>query len=158
MKHVAAIACLVTAIAAAFALAATSPRTADDEAAARLESLTSALNSLPMVIFFKDTEGVYRGGNTAWAALLGKPLPELLSGKTDFDLFPEEVAKSFRAYDAAMLASGKAVRNQETLVYPDGRSVLVETLKAPWIGSDGKPRGLVGICVELAAPAAPKTP
>ncbi|MEY3023270.1 MAG: hypothetical protein RJA16_96, partial [Planctomycetota bacterium] len=37
-------------------------------------------------------------------------------------------------------------------------SVLVETLKAPWIGSDGKPRGLVGICVELAAPAAPKTP
>ncbi|MHC4869768.1 MAG: PAS domain-containing protein, partial [Planctomycetota bacterium] len=73
-------------------------------------------------------------------------------------LFPEEVAKSFRAYDAAMLASGKAVRNQETLVYPDGRSVLVETLKAPWIGSDGKPRGLVGICVEREAPAAPTTP
>jgi PAS domain-containing protein len=81
---------------------------AADTAAEPLEVITSAMNSIPDIIFYKDTEGVYRGGNTAWAALVGKPLDQLV-GKTDFDLFPADVAKSFQSYDKAMLASGKVL-------------------------------------------------
>lgn len=121
-----------------------------------LEVITSAMNSIPDIIFYKDTAGVYRGGNTAWAALAGKPLDQLV-GKTDFDLFPADVAKSFQSYDKAMLASGKATKNQEWLVYPDGRKVYVETLKTQWIDKDGKVVGVLGVCREIKADSA-KTP
>ncbi len=144
------------AAAVAVALATTTQLSpAADNVAGQLETLTSAMNSIPDIIFYKDTDGVYRGGNTAWAALLGKPLDQLV-GKTDLDLFPEEMGKSFQSYDKAMLASGKATKNEEWLVYPDGRKVYVETLKTPWIGQDGKVLGVLGVCHEITAPAEEK--
>ena len=120
-----------------------------------LEVITSAMNSIPDIIFYKDIDGVYRGGNSAWAALAGKPLDQLI-GKTDFDLFPADVAKSFQSYDKAMLEAGKARRNEEWLTYPDGRKVYVETLKTPWLGKDGKVLGVLGVCHEIDAPAGEK--
>lgn len=145
---------LAAAVAAALATT-TQLSPAADNVAGQLETLTSAMNSIPDIIFYKDTDGVYRGGNTAWAALLGKPLDQLV-GKTDLDLFPEEMGKSFQSYDKAMLASGKATKNEEWLVYPDGRKVYVETLKTPWIGQDGKVLGVLGVCHEITAPAGEK--
>jgi PAS domain S-box-containing protein len=115
---------------------------------AQLETITTAMNSIPDIIFYKDTQGIYRGGNTAWSNLLGKPLDQLI-GKTDLDLFPEEMAKSFQSYDKAMLASGGPTRNNEWLVYPDGKKVYVETLKTPWIGKDGQVVGVLGVCHEI---------
>ena len=128
---------------------------AADNAAEPLDVITSAMNSIPAIIFYKDKDGVYRGGNSAWAALLGKPLDQIV-GKTDFDLFPADVAKSFQSYDKAMLASGQATKNEEWLVYPDGRKVYVETLKTPWTSKDGKVLGVLGICHEITAPAREK--
>ncbi len=147
----------ITAAAIAMAFAASAQLSpAADNAAEQLATVTSAMNSIPDIIFYKDTDGVYRGGNTAWAALLGKPLDQLV-GKTDLDLFPEEMAKSFQSYDKAMLAGGQATRNKEWLVYPDGRKVYVETLKTPWVDKDGKVLGVLGICHEIEADSA-KTP
>jgi len=146
---------LAAAIATAF-VATTHLSPAADTAAEPLEVITSAMNSIPDIIFYKDTAGVYRGGNTAWAALAGKPLDQLV-GKTDFDLFPADVAKSFQSYDKAMLASGQATKNEEWLTYPDGRKVYVETLKTPWVDKDGKVLGVLGICHEIKADSA-KTP
>ena len=146
---------IAAAITTAF-VATTHLAPAAETAAEPLEVITSAMNSIPDIIFYKDTEGVYRGGNTAWAALAGKPLDQLV-GKTDFDLFPADVAKSFQSYDKAMLASGKATKNEEWLTYPDGRKVYVETLKTPWIGKDGKVLGVLGVCHEIEAPAGEKS-
>jgi PAS domain S-box-containing protein len=146
---------IAAAITTAF-VATTHLAPAAETAAEPLEVITSAMNSIPDIIFYKDTEGVYRGGNTAWAALAGKPLDQLV-GKTDFDLFPADVAKSFQSYDKAMLASGQTTKNEEWLVYPDGRKVYVETLKTPWIGKDGKVLGVLGVCHEIEAPATGKT-
>jgi PAS domain S-box-containing protein len=146
---------LAAAVAAALAITAQlSP--AADTATGELDNITSAMNSIPDIIFYKDTAGVYRGGNTAWAALAGKPLDQLV-GKTDFDLFQADVAKSFQSYDKAMLAYGKATKNEEWLTYPDGRKVYVETLKTPWVDKDGKVLGVLGICHEIEADSA-KTP
>jgi PAS domain S-box-containing protein len=133
------------------ALLSSSPTIASETAESALAALTSAVNSIPDVVFFKDLDGVYRGGNTAWAALLGKPLGELI-GKTDLELFPEEIARSFIEYDKRMLAAGQARRNNEWLVYPDGSRVYVETLKTPWLDSDGRILGLVGMCHRINTP------
>jgi len=112
--------------------------------------LTTVMNSIPDIIFYKDLAGVYRGGNSAWAKLTGQALDQII-GKTDFDLFPEELATSFRTYDQAMLASGQSRSNQEWVVYPDGQRVLLETVKTPWLDANGKVLGLVGICHDITA-------
>jgi PAS domain S-box-containing protein len=145
---------LAAAIAAAL-VTTTQLLPAAENPAGQLDTVTTAMNSIPDIIFYKDMDGVYRGGNSAWAALAGKPLDQLI-GKTDFDLFPADVAKSFQSYDKAMLAAGKAAKNEEWLTYPDGRKVYVETLKTPWVDKDGKVLGVLGICHEIAAPAGEK--
>jgi len=147
---------LATAAAAAFFATAHQIQAADN-VADPLEVITAAMNSIPDIIFYKDMDGVYRGGNSAWAALAGKPLDQLV-GKTDFDLFPADVAKSFQSYDKAMLAAGKATKNGEWLVYPDGRKVYVETLKTPWVAQDGKVLGVLGMCHEIEAPHTTEAP
>jgi PAS domain S-box-containing protein len=99
-------------------------------------------------------EGVYRGGNKAWGQLSGRA-PDELIGKTDFDLFPRDLAESFRANDREMLASRQTRRNEEWVVYPDGRRALLDTLKTPWVDEQGNVLGVLGICREITpSPAA----
>lgn len=116
--------------------------------AKQLTAITTLMDSIPDIIFYKDLDGVYQGGNKAWARLAGKPLEQLI-GKTDLDLFPEELAKSFQAKDREMLASGQTRRNEEWVVYPDGRRALLDTLKTPWLDASGKVVGVLGICREI---------
>ena len=118
----------------------------------QLATVTTAMNSLPDVIFYKDMDGVYRGGNTAWAALVGRPFAELV-GKTDAEIFPAELAAAYRTDDQKTIDGGKPRQFQEWLVYPDGRKVYADTLKTPWIGENGKVLGVVGICRQMATPA-----
>ena len=145
---------LAAAVAAALTIT-TQLSPAADNAAGQLETITSAMNSIPDIIFYKDTDGVYRGGNTAWAALVGRPFAELV-GKTDAEIFPAELAAAYRADDQKTIEGGKPRQFKEWLVYPDGRKVYSNTLKAPWIGKDGKVLGVVGICYEIDAPAGEK--
>jgi len=145
---------LVAAIAAALTTT-TQLSPAADSPADQLANVTTAMNSIPDIIFYKDTDGVYRGGNTAWAALVGRPFAELV-GKTDAEIFPAELAAAYRADDQKTIEGGKPRQFKEWLVYPDGRKVYSNTLKAPWIGKDGKVLGVVGICYEIDAPAGEK--
>ena len=116
--------------------------------AKQLTAAATLMDSIPDIIFCKDLNGVYRSGNQAWARLAGKPLDQLI-GKTDLDLFPEELGKSFQAKDREMLTSGETQRNEEWAVYPDGRRALLDTLKTPWLDESGKVLGVLGICREI---------
>ena len=58
-------------------------------------------------------------------------------GKTDFDLFPEDVATGFREKDKEMLSQRRTQRNDEWVTYPDGHRVLLETVKTPLYDGDG---------------------
>jgi PAS domain S-box-containing protein len=113
----------------------------------RLKMSNAALNAIPDVVFFKDVDGVYLGGNRAWLELIGKSDigSEGMLGKTDFDLFPEEVAEGFREMDRAMLSQGRTTRNDEWVTYPDGTRVLLETVKTPFVDEHGELLGVLGI-------------
>lgn len=121
--------------------------------AKRLAMADAALNAVPDVVFFKDVDGVYLGGNRAWLALIGKPDagPASMVGKTDFDLFPEEVAKGFRDMDRAMLSERRTTRNDEWVTYPDGARVLLETIKTPFVDGDGTLIGVLGVSRDVTA-------
>lgn len=120
----------------------------DNQASSNWVVMQQVFDSIPDVIFCKDLEGIYRGGNKAWGDLLGRSVGETL-GKTDFELFPKDVAAIFRKNDLEMLASGQPRRNDEWVDYPDGRRVLLDTLKSPVFDEGGKIIGLVGVCRDI---------
>ncbi len=110
--------------------------------------LQSLINSIPELIFYKSKESIYLGCNRAFEEYTGKKEEELL-GKSDHDLFPEETAHFYREKDQQMLTSGEARVNEEWLDYPDGRHILVETLKTPFYGPDGDLLGMLGVSRDI---------
>jgi len=110
--------------------------------------IASLLDSMPDIIFFKDTQGVYLGCNPPFADFVGRPR-EAIIGKTDFDLFPHEVAAVFRRFDQSMMENRKTQHNEEWVTYPDGRRVLLDTLKTPYWSPDGSMIGVLGISRDI---------
>ena len=74
--------------------------------------LGDVINLMPEVIFFKDIDGLYQGGNLAWAELVGKPVSQMI-GKSDLDIFPKESAEIYHKNDLKMMAMQQETRNQE---------------------------------------------
>ena len=89
--------------------------------------MQALIDSVPDIIFCKDLKGVYIRCNRAFEALVGTGRESIL-GRTDPDLFPQELADFFRDKDRRMLAAGEAVRNEEWVEFPGGRKILLETL------------------------------
>ncbi|MEI6694763.1 MAG: PAS domain S-box protein [Bacteroidota bacterium] len=110
--------------------------------------ITSLLDSIPDIIFFKDIQGVYLGCNPPFVEFVGKPKNEII-GKTDYDLFDQETATIFRQFDNEMLALKLSRHNEEWITYPDGRKILIDTLKTPYWASDGSLIGILGISRDI---------
>ena len=110
--------------------------------------LRCLIDSVGDLIFIKDTNGVYQACNKAGEEFVGLPECEQI-GKTDFDFFGRDVAEVIRECDRQILASGKEGRFEEWVTYRDGRRGLLDTVKTPFYGPDGKQLGLVGISRDI---------
>ncbi|MEK7394702.1 MAG: PAS domain S-box protein, partial [Fibrobacterota bacterium] len=110
--------------------------------------ISSLLDSVPDLIFFKDIDGVYLGCNPPFAEIVGKTIDEIV-GSTDYDLFDKDVADIFRDYDRRMLKELEPRHNEEWITYPDGRRKLLDTMKTPYRGPDGKLIGILGISRDI---------
>ncbi|WP_172632568.1 PAS domain S-box protein [Methanohalophilus mahii] len=106
--------------------------------------ITSLLDSIPDIIFFKDVKGVYMGCNPAFTEFVGRPREEII-GKTDYDLFDKAFADFFRKHDERTLELLQPRHNEEWITYPDGRKILLDMLKTPYRGPDGLLIGILGI-------------
>ncbi|WP_333787386.1 PAS domain S-box protein [Methanomethylovorans sp.] len=106
--------------------------------------LEGLLDSIPDIIFFKDLNGTYLGCNPECSRFMGRERSQII-GKKDYDIFSKELAESFRMNDSIMLEEGKARHNEEWIEYPDGKRILVDTIKAPLKNSEGETIGLVGV-------------
>ncbi len=123
-----------------------------DEAEIRRQQamIRSLLDSIPDLIFFKDWKGVYLGCNPPFSEFVGRPREEIV-GHTDYDLFEREIADSFLEHDRLMLQDLQAHQNDEWITYPDGRKILVDTLKTPYYGPSGEVVGILGIARDITA-------
>jgi PAS domain S-box-containing protein len=126
----------------------TERKRAEEEVKRQTGLITSLLDSIPDIIFFKDFHGVYLGCNPPFAELVSKTKNEV-TGKTDYDLFDKETADSFRFNDNLMLEDKKPRHNEEWVTYPDTRKILVDTLKTTYTTSDGKLIGVLGISRDI---------
>ncbi|SFN05770.1 PAS domain S-box-containing protein/diguanylate cyclase (GGDEF) domain-containing protein [Formivibrio citricus] len=110
--------------------------------------LRSVLDTIPDLIFFKDTNSVYQGCNRAFEKYFGKPQNQIV-GRTDFYFVNAELADLFREKDQLAMQSGETCINEEWVRYPDGRRVLLETIKTPIRGAGGKIMGLLGVARDI---------
>ncbi|MRS02416.1 PAS domain S-box protein, partial [bacterium] len=110
--------------------------------------LNTLIDSIPDLIFYKDTEGIYHGCNKSFESFTGRS-KESLIGCTDFDLFPTELAHFFREKDFRVFSKQSVCRNEECVRYPDGQQVLLETIKTPYYDPQGKLLGLIGISRDI---------
>lgn len=107
---------------------------------ASLTEAQSVLDSLPVYISLKDLDGRITYVNRKFCDLIERP-PHEVVGKTDFDLYPAELAEKYRADDLETIASGKErekVERHET----HGELFHVLVVKSPLTNSDGKVRGI----------------
>lgn len=107
--------------------------------------LLSVLQTMPDMVWVKDTDGVYLLCNHAYERLTGKTEADVV-GKTDFDLFETERARTFRESDKAAIEAGGILVSEEWVVSREnGQSVLLETRKVPVLAPGGEVAGVLGV-------------
>jgi two-component system cell cycle sensor histidine kinase/response regulator CckA len=101
------------------------------------------LQNLPQKIFLKDKNSVYLSCNENYSRDL-KMWPAEITGKTDYDFYPKELAEKYRADDKRIMESGKTEDIEEKYIQ-DGMEVIVHTVKTPVKDEKGKVIGILGI-------------
>lgn len=106
------------------------------------------LDTIPNPIFYKDTNCRYLGCNKAFEAYVGISQDELI-GKTPHELWPKELAESYRQQDLEMLENPGTQLYETTVRFADGclRDVIFN--KATFNESDGSLGGLVCVVLDI---------
>jgi PAS domain S-box-containing protein len=103
------------------------------------------MDNSPAVAFLKSADGRYEYVNRPFQMFCQKDAAILL-GKSDFDIFPPEVARSLCEHDAAVLQTNQAAQRIETI--PSSTGVLHEWLVSRFPFKDNSGRRWLG-CVGL---------
>ncbi|WP_340818374.1 ATP-binding protein [Methanolobus sp. WCC4] len=112
--------------------------------------LSGLLRSVPDLVFFKDTDGVFLACNDIFSQYVGKPVSDIV-GRTSHDIFDRNKANFFRSNDRKVLDSGKSYKSVEWMDRADGTKVLLETVKAPLFTEENELIGLVGVGRDITA-------
>ena len=122
----------------------------------RAEALYRTLvDNLPQNFFRKDLEGRLVFANQQYCKTMGKSLKELV-GKTDWDFFPEKLARKYREDDARVIQTGIALDVIEAHKPPGKDIIYVRVVKTPVLDSDLRAVGVQGIFWEVPSGEAKK--
>ena len=111
------------------------------QAASKLHA--SLIESLPLCVLRKDLRGRFQFANALACEEMGISAAEVI-GKTDFDLFPADLAKKYMSADQQVTESGGLYHNVERHQDADGQVKHVEVWKAPIYDGEGM---IIGIQV-----------
>jgi diguanylate cyclase (GGDEF)-like protein/PAS domain S-box-containing protein len=107
------------------------------------------INALPAHVYVKDTNHRFIFANEADARHHGFSSPEEMIGKTDFDLYPEELARRYWDEEEELLRTGKPLLNRERedpdLATGEQRKIWIATNKIPIFDERGTVTGIVGV-------------
>ena len=112
--------------------------------------LRTVIDSLPDLIYVKDTDARFILGNLALAQSVGLESPDDLRGKTDFDFNPPDMAAAYVAEEQEVMRTGQPLINlEEPGVDQAGNRQWGLTNALPLRDSAGKIVGLVGITRDI---------
>ncbi|CAD5109633.1 hybrid sensor histidine kinase/response regulator [Zestomonas carbonaria] len=101
------------------------------------------------VIYVKDLDGRLQLVNPAFEALFGLSADEAL-GRTDYELFPPEVADALRANDLRVVELGKALEFEEQVQLGSGTRTYLSN-KFPLFDSAGRVVAVCGMSTDISA-------
>ena len=108
--------------------------------------LTAIINQIPELVYAKDTRGRFVAANDAVARDNGLQRGADLIGKTDFDLFPREMAQRFFDNEQRIIATGQPMIDKEDYRTDEfGAPKWIVTSKVPMRDDQGTIIGLVGV-------------
>ena len=117
----------------------------EQELQAKEAHLSTLIQTIPDLIWVKDTNGVYLTCNKMFENFFGAEASEII-GKTDYDFVNKELADFFRSHDQNAIKVGKPSSNEEWVTFAnDGHRVLLETIKTPMFDQNGAITGVLGI-------------
>ena len=106
------------------------------------------IDTIPNPVFFKDTQGIYRGCNTAFEQFVGLPTEQII-GKTLYDIAPRHLADSYYAYDQALFKKPGTRTFESQLRFADGSLRDVILNKATFVDDEGNAI-LVGVVQDIS--------
>jgi len=104
-------------------------------------SYESLVESLPVNILRKDPDGRFVFANRRYCETNDVTLDEIL-GKTDFDLFPRELAEKYRRDDEQVVRHGEVIEAVEQHRTSQGQTIYVHVLKSPVRDANGEIAGV----------------
>ena len=108
--------------------------------------LRTVIDNIPDAVYIKDSSGRKTLTNRIDLENIGIASEAQILGKTDWELFPPDVAARFDADDQVVLKSGQPVLNrEELLVTVEGQESWLRTSKLPLRDENGSIVGLLGI-------------
>lgn len=110
------------------------------------QRLQGILDNSTTLIWVKDSRGRYQLINRRYEELFHITKEQTL-GKTDYDLFPREIAERFLENDRAVLASGKPRAVEERVLQDDGLHTYI-SVKFPILEPDGS-TSVCGIATDV---------
>lgn len=111
--------------------------------------LAAVIDNSGAVIYVKDLEGRLLLVNRQFEKIIGAPSGALL-GKTDYDLFPRELADQMRANDHEVMATGQVLSREERAEQMDGVHDYI-AVKVPLRDDQGEVYALCGISTDISA-------
>lgn len=123
-------------------------RLTDAEGCRDIDLLLSVLRSMPDIVFYKDTRGVYLGCNQLFAEFVGRSVEEIV-GHSDDELFSRQEAEGFKKVDRQVLDSLTPQHHVEWITYRDGRRAMMDTFKTPLRDAAGKVVGILGVSRDI---------
>src|SRR5262245_8838632 len=117
------------------------------------DNLPEILDHLPDVYFYvKDVESRWQECNSATLTLFNASRKAEVLGKTDWDFYPEEIAREIIQDDRSVIESGNPIVNKlEVIVNEAGRLLWVLTTKTPARNRQGQICGLIGLTRPVGA-------
>ena len=108
--------------------------------------LRAVIDLIPALIYAKDIHSRFIVCNEFTARTMGITPAEAI-GRTDFDFYPEEMARRFHADEQHVLTSGQPIidREESALDRPTGNARELLTSKVPLRDRQGRTIGIVGI-------------
>lgn len=119
---------------------------ADLELARERDRLYILMESIPHLIYFKDRHSRFTRINHAQMLNLKLRDPAEAIGKTDFDFYPEELAREFFEDEQRLMATGWPIIDKvERQTGDQANERWISSTKVPITGPDGAIVGLVGV-------------
>ncbi|MCG6553298.1 MAG: PAS domain-containing protein [Candidatus Magnetominusculus sp. LBB02] len=109
--------------------------------------LQSIIDSSSAVIFLKNMEGRYMFINSRYEQLFHVTKDGVV-GKTDYDIFPKELADNLRANDMEAARKKESLNFEEIVPHDDGLHTYI-SIKFPMIDSKGQMYGVCSIATDI---------